>query len=137
MRAGSTSGSGGAYAHSMCLIRLRAFAWVLALVLLTGLAAPVFASVPMTGHAHGGTAHSHAGLSDGHTYVDEQAPGVHGECLTEADCIIGHLGLALPSMASVFLALPARASYGLAGNSQQPDRQPDQDIDPPRSLTFR
>lgn len=121
----------------MCLTRLRAFAWVLALVLLTGLAAPVFASVPAGSHSHDRPEHSHAGLSDGHSHADKPVPGVHDDCLTEADCVLGHLGLALPSMASIVLPFPARASYGLAGNSRQPGRLPDQDIDPPRPLTLR
>lgn len=137
MRARSTPGLVSAYASAMCLTRLRAHAWLLALVLLTGLAAPVFASVPAKHHSHGGPAHSHAGLSDGHSDADKPVPGVHDECLTEADCILGHLGLALPSMASIALPGPTRASYGLSRNSRQPGRMPDQDIDPPRPLTLR
>ena len=121
----------------MRLSRLRAFAWVLALVLLTGLVAPVFASAPAGGHSHGGSGHSHAVLPDGHTHADEAVPGVHDDCLTEADCVLGHLGLALPSVTVLDLPHSARASYGRTGDSRQPGRLPDQDIDPPRPLTSR
>lgn len=137
MAARSTPSLGSVYPVRMCLTRLRAFAWVLALVLLTGLAAPVFASVPASSPSHGRPSHSHAGLSDGHAHAGNVVAGVHDDCLTEADCILGHLGLALPSVASIGLPPATRASYGPAGSSGQAGRSPDRAMDPPRHLTLR
>ena len=122
----------------MCLTRLRGFAWVLALVLFTGLAMPLFAPAPASAHGHA-TAHVHADtdLSDDHFHAKAQDPKSHHGDLDFAERILGHHGIALPD--TIELAHPSllRIRFDRTVSSQLLGRSPDQDLDPPRRLTHR
>ena len=139
----------------MRLARFRRFAWMLVLVLVTGLAAPAFASalgtadgiLPTLGaHVHSdGTVHVHAKppahgkaqLSDPASAKPTKAAHHCPGCLTTAECAIACLGVGLlPASVAVpaspagpawiASAVPSPAGAALAG-----------DLDPPRPVPVR
>ena len=122
----------------MCLTRLRGFAWVLALVLFTGLAMPLFAPTPASAHGHA-TAHVHADtdLADGHSHAKAPDPKSHHGELDFAERIFGHHGVALPDTVELAHPVLLRIPFGRTTSSQLLGRSPDQDIDPPRRLMHR
>ena len=138
MRSTSTLSLSGRYGYDMCLTRLRGFAWLLALVLFTGLAMPLFAPAPASAHRHA-TAHVHAdvGLSDDHSHAKSPNTNSHHGNLDLAERILGHHGIALPDTVELTLPILLRVSFGRITSSQLFGRSPDQDIDPPRRLTHR
>lgn len=120
----------------MCLTRLRGFAWVLALVLFTGLAMPLFAPAPASAQEHA-TAHVHADtdLANGHSHAKAPDTKSHHGDLDFAERIFGHHGIALPETVELTHPVLMRVPFGRAMSSQLFGRSPDQDIDPPRRLT--
>lgn len=138
MQLTSTFGLSGKYANGMCLIRLRGFAWVLALVLFTGLAMPLFAPAPASAHSHA-TAHVHADadLSNDHSHAEAPDTKSHHGDLDLAERILGHHGIALPDTIELAHPILLRVPFVSTTSSQLLGRSPDQDIDPPRLLTHR
>lgn len=135
MRAFSTSGGRREYGSGV-LTCLRGFAWVLVLVLCTGLAAPLFVPAPAAA-VEQVTTHRHTGLTDGHSHARSPDTNSHHGEQDLAERIFGHHGIALPE--TVELTHPAllRVRFGQATSSQLLGRSPDQTIDPPRRLTLR
>jgi hypothetical protein len=131
----------------MVLARIRRFAWLLILVLVTGLAAPVLASAApcdaapaVSVHTHAdGTVHSHAARV-GHDGVGKAADRTSGKsshcpgCLTDAACAVSCLGLAVLPVTADRAAPGAAAAWNPEASHVLPGVSPSGDIDPPRTV---
>ncbi len=136
----------------MSLRRLRHAAWVLVLVLATGLASPVFATnaphplvqdPAATVHTHAdGTSHSHAvvagedaanPLATGQTQRSYPCPG----CLTGAACAMSCLGVALLPVSLGWEPPAVRQSWAMLALSVPDGVGPPGDLNPPRPVFVR
>lgn len=108
------------------------------MVLLTGLATPLFAPASAAVHGHA-TAHMHADtdLSDGHSHIKVLDTKSHHGDADFAERIFGHHGIALPETIELAPPFLLPVVFDRTTNSQLLGRSPDQDIDPPRRLTHR
>lgn len=141
----------------MRLVRFRHFAWVLALVLLAGLAAPAFAAVPdvgseaaspMLAHVHAdGSVHFHAKrhgapvsakVSDPGDVRPSKPPQHCPGCLTAAECAIACLGVVLlPASAPVPATAPLAGAWFVSAKPSPAGAAPAGDLDPPRPVPVR
>ena len=131
----------------MVLGRFRRFAWLLILILVTGLATPMFASaapveaipVAMTHQHADGFVHSHGGQV-GHGSASTSANRNSGNsphcpgCLTDAACAVSCLGLAVLPFVAEWTVPPSVAAWNPAASSVRPGVAPMGDIDPPRPV---
>jgi len=145
----------GLYRCAMRLARFRRLAWVLALVLLAGLAMPALASVPDAGHrgvlapgvhVHAdGIVHVHgkpsapdrAETSDSGGARPAKTPQHCPGCLTAAECAIACLGVGLLPVSFMLPANPARSGWTIAAVPSPADATPAGDLDPPRPVLVR
>ena len=155
-RARSTAVPSGTYGPAMRLARLRRFAVMLVLVLLTGVAMPALASTqarlvpagadaaPMHVHADG-TVHSHAKPAQATGQQATQAgystlakvPLHCPCCLTAAECALSCMGSAvLPASIQLFAGSTAR-SWTAAPDWPSLAFVPASDLDPPRPVSVR
>lgn len=127
--------------------RTRRLAWLLILVLVTGLTTPVLSTAAPQGatpaaitHQHAdGSVHSHIVrvLHDG---VRAGADGSSGkiphcpECLTHAACAVSCLGLAVLPVTAVWVAVTSAAVWNPTASQLRPGIAPADDIDPPRTV---
>ena len=131
----------------MVISRMRRCAWLLILVFVTGLGAPVLASVAPSGpvpvsvthqHTHG-VAHSHIGASiPGVAAVSAVRSGIKPphctDCLTGAACAISCLGVAILSGAMSWTA-PVSAAIWVPGSPPVwSGFTPAGESDPPRAV---
>lgn len=157
-RARSTAMPGGAYRPTMLLARLRRFAIMLVLVMLTGLAVPAFASTlaqPAPARADGGaaamhvhadgTVHSHAkpaqatgqqAAQAGHV-TPAKAPCHCPGCLTAAECALSCLGAAVLPASVQLPGGSAAKSWTAAPDWPSLAFVPASDLDPPRLVLVR
>ena len=129
----------------MNLARLRRFAWLLILVLVTGLATPMLASAApcdvgqaAVTHRHAdGSVHSHA-ARHGHDGVSRSADRDLGKsphcpgCMTDAACAISCLGFAVLPVTAEWTAYLSAALWYQGASHALPGVAPLGDIDPPR-----
>lgn len=122
---------------------IRRFAWLLILVLVTGLAMPVLASATPCAPAQAVSAHTHA---DGSTHshgnqgvgqASDSHPGKSHhctDCVTGAACAVSCLGVAVLSMAATMTAPSSAAAWNTEASHVLPGVAPSGDIDPPRPV---
>ena len=140
----------------MRLARFRRLAWVLALILLAGLAMPTFASMPDVGrqgilapgvHVHAdGSVHSHAkppapdaaqrSRLDG-AKKPAKAPQHCPGCLSAAECAIACLGVGFLPASLMLPANPARSAWITAAMPSLVGAVHADDLDPPRPVPVR
>lgn len=122
----------------------RRLAWLLILVLGTGLCTPMLASATPTSaamtHQHAdGSVHSHGGrpvhagigkAADQSTGKSPHCPG----CMTDAACAVSCLGLAVLPVTAEWTASPLAAAWNLAASTVLPGVAHPCDIDPPRTV---
>ena len=131
----------------MALARLRRFAWLLMLVLVTGLGMPMLASAApcdaaptAVTHQHAdGTAHSHLvraeyGKVGASGNRDTGAPHHCPGCMTDAACAVSCLGLAVLPTTFDWAALSSTATWSPVVSHVRPGVAPADDIDPPRPV---
>jgi len=131
------------------LSSFRRLAWLLILVLGTGLCTPVLASATPTSttptsaamtHQHSdGSVHSHGGRpgQDGVGKAANQSTGKSPHCpgcMTDAACAVSCLGLAVLPVTAEWTASPLAATWNLAASNVLPGVAHPCDIDPPRTL---
>ena len=131
----------------MLLARIRRSAWLLILVLVTGLATPMFASAApcdaapaVSTHTHAdGTVHSHVART-AHEGVGKTADRTSGKsshcpgCLTNAACAVSCLGLAVLPVTAEWAAPGSAAAWNPEASHVLPGVSPSGDIDPPRPV---
>ena len=127
----------------MQIARLCRFAWLLMLVFVAGLTAPVLASAALPGvtpaaatHLHvDGSVHSHGGqagyLKAGAGRDVGKSPQCPG-CLTDAACAVSCLGLAVLSVTTEWTASLSIAAWNQTPSRSRAGVAPAGDIDPPR-----
>ena len=131
----------------MNLACIRRFAWLLILVLVTGLAMPVLASATPCDSVQAVSAHTHA---DGSTHSHAIRIGNQGvgqaadrhpikshhctDCLMGAACAVSCLGLAVLPVTSTIAAPSSAVSWNTEASHVLPSVAPSGDIDPPRPV---
>lgn len=131
----------------MVLSRIRRFAWLLVLVLVTGLTMPMLASaapcdsVPASkSHQHAdGSVHNHASNARhaGFSTAGDRSSGKSSHCpgcLTDAACAVSCLGVAVLHATADWTAIPSTAVWGVVASTAPPGIAPAGDIDPPRTV---
>jgi hypothetical protein len=131
----------------MILARLRRFAWLLILVLVTGLSMPVLASgapcdMPPAAVTHtnaDGAVRSHAARAghDGAGAAADRSSGKSSHCpgcMTDAACAGSCLGLAVLPVTGEWATSTSAASWNLAAPHARAGVTPAGDIDPPRVI---
>ena len=131
----------------MVLASVRRFAWLLILVLVTGLFMPMLASAAPCDDTPGISTHTHAdGTVHSHSVRTEQ-PGVgkavdHDSgkashcpgCMTNAACAVSCLGLAVLPVTVNSLPLSSATAWNPETTHVLPGVAPPGDIDPPRPV---
>ena len=144
---------GRIYCPSMCLARLRGFAWIMVLVLTAGLATPVLAStfeqaartVAPVPHVHAdGSVHAHAVPRAADTpqvvetrVLPAKAPLHCPGCATAAECAVSCLGLGVLPASVLMSGQQMPQGWMLAALAEPTGTAPFGDIDPPRPVSVR
>ena len=129
----------------MLLRRIRNVAWLLVLVLVTGLTMPMLASAapreatppPHTHHHASGVEHTHSGKPgpDTATTPAHRTPGQSHhcpDCTTDAACALSCLGLAVLPITAQPTPSASIAVWSPTASNAPPGTPPHHDIDPPR-----